>query len=467
MFRGYRKAFVFLTLVATLTGLGCKGASPEIAAATKQKSLQIWGIFDDQDAYASIITDYRLAHPYVNVTFRKFRPEEYEKELVNALAEDRGPDIFMMHNTWVGGYTNKISPLPPVVNLAELVISGTIKKEQAYELHAKNTVSVRQLQSAFPDQVVRDAVVTSRTQDGKTAQQIVGIPLSIDTLALYWNRDLLNAAGISEPPATWGDFQKDVIKLTKTDAQMYIVQSGAGLGSEKNVPRATDILSLLMMQNGTVMTDDNGNPTFEQMPPGSGDRAMVPGAQATVFYTDFANPNKEVYTWNDKQPNALDAFVTGKTAMFLGYQYQLPIIQARAPKLKFGIASAPQAGGPEKNFANYWLYTVSKKSKSQDVAWDFVQFMTSDKEAVKYLEATKKPTALRSLIQDQAEDLDLGVFANQILTAESWYRGADVAAAEQAMNDLIDDVLAGDKPQDAVNTASQRVAQTILPKSNQ
>lgn len=464
---GYRKAIALMAIVSTLAGFGCKGTSPEIAAATKPVALEIWGTFDDQDAYSAIITDYKTAHPYANVVYKKLRPEEYEKELLNALAEDRGPDIFMIHNTWVKGYESKIATLPPTVTVAELVLKGTIKKEATYELHKKNTVSVRQFQSAFPDQVVRDAVLTTQGSGNTMTQAIAGIPLSLDTMALYWNRDLLNAAGVSEPPKTWTDFQNAVKKMTKADAAAEIVQSGAGIGSNENVSRGTDILSLLMMQNGTVMTDEQGFPTFDRMPPGVGERAMPPGAEATVFYTDFANPNKEVYTWNDKQPNSLDAFVTGKAAMFLGYNYQLPTIRARAPKLKFGISPAPQIpGNPEKNFANYWLYSVSKKSKHVGLAWDFVQFMTTEKEAKKYLDVTKRPTALRSLISAQAEDLDLGVFVNQILTAESWYHGVDPAAADEAMGDLIDEVLAGAKPMEALDTTVNRVAQTILPKSS-
>lgn len=465
-FRRVTKPLALLVIAALFLGFGCKGESPEIAAAAKPVTIQIWGVFDDQDAYSQIIADYKIAHPYASVVYKKFRPEEYERELLNALAEDRGPDVFMMHNTWVQGYRTKIAPLPKSVNIAELVIKGTVKKEQVYELHAKPSVSVRQFQSAFPDQVVRDAVISEKTDSG-TLESIAGLPLSVDTLALYWNRPLLNAAGVSEPPKTWTDFQNVVKKITKADAQGEITQSGAALGSSQNVERSTDILSLLMMQNGAIMTDENGFPTFEQMPPGLGGRDLPPGTEAAIFYTDFANPNKEVYTWSEKQPSSLDAFVTGKTAMFFGYSWHLPLIRARAPKLKFGIAPATQTGELEKNFANYWLYTVSKKSKHQNIAWDFIQFMTAEKEAKKYLETTKRPTALRSLIPSQAEDVDLGVFANQILTSESWYRGADVEAAEKAMSDLIDALLAGEKPQEAINTASDRVSQTILPKSQE
>ncbi len=465
-----RTARVFFGLVLTtalLAGFGCRGVTQDVIDASQPFTLTIWGTFDDEDAYSQIITDYKNAHPYVQIIYKKLRPEEYQNDLVNALAVDRGPDLFMVHNTDIRGSADKIAPLPKTITLAELVLKGTVKKEAAYEIHTKNTLSVRQLQTLYPDQVVKDAVVSVPGQNNVAVDQIEALPLSIDTLALYWNRDLLNAAGIASPPADWTEFQQDVKKMVKLDST-NVVQAGAALGTAKNVARATDILSLVMLQNLTPMVDENGYPAFNQTPQNLSDRTTPPGVEALVFYTDFANSAKDVYTWNDKLPNSLDAFVTGQAAMFLGYNYDLPVIRARAPKLKFGIAPAPQiAGNPQKNFANYWLYTVSKKSKHQAVAWDFIQFMTSAAEAKKYLAATEKPTALRSIIPDQVENGDLGVFANQILTAESWYQGADSAAADAAMADLIDETLAGGKAVDAINTAVQRVQQTIEPKSNE
>ncbi|MBP9748617.1 hypothetical protein KBD18_00270, partial [Patescibacteria group bacterium] len=163
------RALAGFLLFTLITGLGCKGTSPEIAAAAKPFTLTVWGMFDDSDAYQGIITDYRTAHPYVQVQYKKLRPEEYTDTLLNTLAEDRGPDIFLVHNTKVREYESKIAPMPASITLAELVLKGTVKKEAAYELHQKNLLTLRQLQTQFPDQVVRDAVLTvqePRTQGG-------------------------------------------------------------------------------------------------------------------------------------------------------------------------------------------------------------------------------------------------------------------------------------------------------------
>jgi ABC-type glycerol-3-phosphate transport system substrate-binding protein len=279
------------------------------------------------------------------------------------------------------------------------------------------------------------------------------------------NKDLLNAAGVTTIPGDWSAFQEAVPKLVKQDAQGEIAQAGAALGSGVNIERAPDILSVLMMQNGTRMADEDGTPTFNELP-----RELEavtnepPIYRALTFYTDFANPSKEVYTWNNRMPNSLDAFIQGKTAFFFGYNYHLPIIKARGPKINLGISKLPQIeGNPVVNFANYWAFTVSKKSKNTDLAWNFLNFARTPDENKKFLDASKRPAALRAQLTAQLEDEDVGVFASQVLTAKSWYRGTNPKAADDAFIVLIESALLTDpeKYNELVTNALDKVNQTV------
>jgi hypothetical protein len=61
----------------------------------------------------------------------------------------------------------------------------------------------------------------------------------------------------------------------------------------------------------------------------------------------------------------------------------------------------------------------------------------------------------------QLEDEQVGVFASQVLTAVSWYRGQDPEAMEAALQQLIEDVRLGTRDvQRAVIFAANQVAQT-------
>lgn len=464
-----KRLFTGFVLFATLltTGAGCFGGS---SSATSSKiTLKVWGVFDEEDSWKTLIEKYHTLHPNVTVEYTKLRFEEYKDELIRAIAEGKGPDVMAVHNTWLGGFTDLLAPMPDAVNVTHMETQGTLRKESVLVATSESTMSMKTLKSDFVPAVVDD-VVMPYVKDSKSdpVDKIYALPMAMDTLALFYNQDMLNAAGIPQPPATWSDFQEAVKSLTKIDTAGKITQSAVGMGTSENVERAPDILSVLMMQNGVEMVDDRGRVTFNDAPKGSGN-ATPPGLGAVQFYTDFANPTKEVYTWNDTMPSSLDAFVNGQTAMFLGYSYHLPIIRTLAPKLNVAVAALPQISTADTtqqvNYGNYWAEGVSKDSANQDYAWNFVLFATDADNVASYLTDAKKPTALRSLIASQLNDEDLGVFASQLLTAKTWYRGLDVDAEEAAMNQLIDDYLAntyGDDPQKAVDNAARVVAQTYL-----
>ncbi len=450
---------LLLVFIAT-AGFGCKTVSQDVQQKMQPVTLNYWRVWDGPDDFQDIISAYQTLHPYVTINYRKLGYDEYEAALVDALAEDRGPDIFSVQNTWVRRYQTKIAPLPETISMVYPVTKGAIKKEVIPELRTSRSITITDVKNNFVDTVYGDVVLP---KEGKN--YVYGLPLSVDTLAMFYNKDLLNNAGIAELPPYWNkDFQQDVKKMTKQDSKGEIIQSGVSLGGSSNIERSSDILSALMMQNGAIMMDDN-SVTFNQIPAVFRDRGYNPGMEAIRFYSDFANPAKEVYTWNGTLENSLQRFINGKLGIFFGYSYHLPTIVAQAPKLNFAVAKFPQIEGntTEANVANYWVETVSAKSQHQNEAWDFVQFMTTKPDQAKtYLDRTKKPTALRSLIPGQLENDELKVFASQLLTARNWYRGRDVVAAEKAMNEMIDGVVANPEQLDAtVNLAASRIQQTI------
>lgn len=453
------KKITILSLLATFiltSGFGCKLTGKETNQAMQPITLTYWRVFDDSDSFQEIIAKYKTLHPYISIEYRKLRYDEYEKELLNALAEDRGPDILSLHNTWLRKYQNKLAPMPATITMVYPITTGTIKKQVVNQLRTTNSLSLKEIKDNFVDAVSSDVILDDN--------QVYGLPLSVDTLALFYNKDLFNNAGISQVPKYWNaDFFQAVKKLTKQDSKKGIVQSGAALGGSANINRFSDILSVLMMQNGAVMLEGN-QVTFNVVPKNSKNSDYNPGLQALIFYTDFTNPTTEAYSWNNELPNSLNMFISGNLAMMLGYSYDLPTIKAQAPKLNFSVAPLPQIeGNPSVNFANYWVESVSKKSPHANEAWDFVQFIVKEEQAKSYLEKTKRPPALRSLINGEKNNDELSVFTGQVLTAKSWYKGRDAAAAETAIKEMIDAVInnTGERLQSIIDQAASKIQQTI------
>ncbi|NQV90133.1 extracellular solute-binding protein [Candidatus Uhrbacteria bacterium] len=447
-----------LLLPIVLMGAGCGGSSTAEKLATTPVTITIWRVFDDDDTYTKIMNAYQSLHPNVSFSYRELRYDEYEDELIRAFAEGEGPDIYSIHNTWIGKYESLIQPMPDSLTIPYSETRGTIKKETIYTVQEEPTLSERALKSNFVDVVVKDVLRSYKANaKAESENRIFGLPMGMDSLALFYNKDLLNAASIPEPPSTWTEFQDQVSLLTQINTSNSIVQAGAAMGTSRNIERAFDLVSILMMQNGTQMTDSRGRVTFAQ----ETDSGFL-GGEALRFYTDFANPLKAVYTWNEDMSDSFDAFVSGNTAFFFGYSYHHDFIRAANSKLNFSVSALPQIdGGKTVNFANYWVETVAKSTDAGDWAWDFVQFASEEDHVTSYLEAAKKPAALRSLINSQLEDEVLSIFAAQTLTADSWYRGGDAHVAEEAFLDLIDEFLSGAEQERALKDAQNKVNQSL------
>ncbi len=458
-----QRKIIVLFLIAiflSTTGFRCKWVSKSVKKQMRPITLNYWRVWDDEDKFSDIINKYHQIHPYITIKYRKLHYENYEDELINAFAEDKGPDIFSINNSWIRKYKTKITPLPDKIKMVYLVKKGSIKKEVIPELRVKKTMTIRELKDKFADVVFKDVILNDKNK----RPRIFALPLHLDTLVMFVNLDLLDNSGVAKIPKTWSEVQAAVKKITKQDNQGNIIQSGIALGTSRNIERYSDILSLLMMQNGATMMEDD-IVKFDKIPLIYKDKKYFPGAEALRFYTDFANPAKEVYTWNSKLDDDLDMFISGRLAIFFGYSYHQQIIKQRAPKLNYVIAPMPQIKNNTKqvNFADYWVEVVSKKTKHRNEAWDFIQFATKAENVKSYLKKAKKPTALRSLIDMQKEDDDLAVFANQILTSDDWYYGKDNKAMENIFANMIDSVNQGKEEPltQIVSLAAKKIQQTV------
>ena len=107
------------------------------------------------------------------------------------------------------------------------------------------------------------------------------------------------------------------------------------------------------------------------------------------------------------------------------------------------------------------METVSHKAKNPVIAWGFLNFAAGKDEVQKYLDKTKKPTALRGLITNQLNDPELSVFASQVLTAQRWYRGKDANKMEELMNQLITDYPESLRPEQLLRQTVEKINQTL------
>ena len=424
-------SFVLLSIFLVTLGLGCKGPDTTAVINSKKVTLEYWTVYDDVDELNKLVTEYEAARPYIQVNVKQIPANEFYQRLIEALAEDKGPDIISVQNRALGGMKSKLAPMPAAV-------SDTIVQQKGGLVGPSQTAVDTSRTLLTPPQIATEYVRTV-SQDVVMDGKVYGLPLSIDTMGIFYNKDLLDRSGIAQLPTTWTEFQAAVRKITKYDSKGKIIQAGTALGTGNNVSGVDDVLAILFQQNKTPFVDSTGHPLFNQ-----GDAANDSSLVTRVlnFYTDFANPLRDTYAWNEDQPASLDAFTAGTTGFFFGYSYHTAAIKARAPQLNFGIMPLLQLDPDNRvNVANYWVQAVTLKSRHQNEAWGLVDYLTHSAATKEYLDATGRPTALRRYIVDQEKNLDLAPFVPDLLTSGSWYKGNNYTAAVQALQGLVHDWL--------------------------
>ncbi len=405
------------------SGFGCKGLSCNSASESKPVSVTYWGVWDSPEQLKALIGAYEASHPTVKVDYKQLRYEEYERKLLEAWADDRGPDIFAIPASWINKYQNRIVPMPSTVKIPVQEVRGTLKKETVISLQTIKGLTANDIKSQYVDVVYNNVIKNN---------QVYALPYSLDTMVTFYNEDLLDQAGLPEKIVTFNDLVDQTSQLTKVNTDGKIVQSAVALGGADNIPRYFDIVSSLMLQTDVQLKGSKFNPV-------SNKQSAARFAEAINFYTSFARPGLASYSWDKNLPNAFDMFSAGKLAYFFGYSYHADALRAKGVPFEWGVTNFPQTEGAQgtKYYADYWVNVVAKKSKNTDVAWNFVQNTASAQNVKKYLEQNKKPTALRSLVNEQKNNPDIAIFASQVLTADNWYSGYDFPKAEAYLAEFI------------------------------
>jgi len=454
---------ILIMVFMVSSGFGCKGLSAQQVAATQPVTLEYWTVYDDVDAIQAQIDQFKVSRPYLTVNLKQLRIDEFYPRLLEALAEDKGPDIISVRNVSMKAYQTKLAAMPATAGDTTV----TIQKTTLGSNTIVNTASIALPTTVQVSREYVQAVANDVVMDGK----VYGLPLSMDTMALYYNKDLLDRAGVPEAPKTWDDFQKAVKQITKYDKKTNkILQSGAALGTGSNIPGFEDLLYILFNQSNVAFTSKSGAAVFNTIPQGaSGD--VTPAMAVMNFYTDFANPTRDTYSWSEDMDNALDKFVNGSLAFFFGYSFQNPIIKSRNPQLNYEVLPMLQLN-PENpvNSANYWVQAVTAKSKHQNEAWNLINYLTHSKADKDYLDQANRPSALRAYIGGQMDKVDLYPFASQVLIANSWYKGKDYDTTVAALSSMLHEWLQpnptperGDAEfrQNILNRAAAKVNQTL------
>ncbi len=337
----------------------------------KKVTLTYWGLWEDKDIFASVIDDYQRKNPNVKINYEKMSPQDYRDKLEARSENGDGPDIFRFHNTWLPEISDVAAPLP------QNIMSNSEFDKTFYKIFQT---------------------------DLKVGNYYYGLPLYLDGLVLIYNDSLFKKAGIQTAPQTWDDLTNDVTKLTVKDTNGQIVTSGIALGLASNVEHFSDILGLMILQNGGSIA--------------SLDSAEASGALES--FRKFAEaPNN---FWSAGMPNSIAAFSQEKVAMIFAPSWEILTIKNTNPDIQLKVVSIPIVpGGKPISLANYWAEGVSKYSKNQVEAWKFLKYLVDKDTMTKLYENESK----QRRFGEPYSRVDLGT-----LLSENEYVGAVIKQAD-------------------------------------
>lgn len=411
---------VAVLLFAGIILSACKGIN---LSKNEPVTLKYWGLWESASVVNQAVNEYKKDHPTVDVVYEKKSPQQYREAIESQIETGKGPDLFMFHNTWVPMLETELAEIPSSV------------------------VSAQDVKKNYYGVVSRDLA--------NSKKKLVGLPTGIDGIGLYYNEDILRAAGIANPPVTWQELAQDAIKLTVRGPEGNIRTAGVALGTAANVDHFSDVLALMILQNG----GDIKNPTDQR------------SADAMDYYTSFAKGENR--SWDETQPQSTVAFVGGNLAMYFAPSWRAAEIKIQNPTLNFKIASLPQLDANKVTWASYWAVGVSAKSPNQQAAFEFLKYLQEDNTLIKlYTESAKSPGRIfgqpypkTSLAPSLISDPFAGAYIADAPYMQSFpmaSRTFDNGLNDQIIKsyeDAINQVISGSSSSQALSTTAKSIGQ--------
>jgi len=368
----------------------------------------LWGTVKTQDM-ASALEDFNKANPTLTVKYVQKSSTTFDQDLLEALASGSGPDMFFLPDNLAFHYANKIYTIP-------------------YASYPLAT-----FKSTF----------ASAGEVFLTSKGILAFPIMIDPLVMYYNRSMLDANSIVAPPSSWSELQNLIPALNKKDENGKIIKSAVALGHFSNVLNAKSILSALFMQVGNnIISEKNGS--FYSVLGDTVGASLGNINSALLFYTSFADPAKDIYSWNRSFPNSKDFFSANNLAFYFGYASELKSLINKNPNLDFTVAPLPQI----KN-ANFKLTSaqmtgiaVSAFSKNLTTAVTAASLMAQGDFAEKLSSILLIPPARRTLLAVRQTDAFFPTFYSSALYAKGWLDPSS-KDSDNIFRTMVENVLSG------------------------
>jgi arabinogalactan oligomer/maltooligosaccharide transport system substrate-binding protein len=371
------------------------------ARAPVSGQVTIWGTLPARE-FNELASAYTATNRNITVNYIQKPAATFDEGLAEALATGTGPDAFLLTTDAILKHRAKVFPIP---------------------------------YASYPESTFR-ADYASIAELYLTQNGILGVPLVVDPLVMFYNRRIFDNAGVARPPDFWDELPDLVPSLTRR-AAASVTQAGVAMGGAGNIANAKEIVSALVLQTGNPVVGRSSDETFEALLD-SGE-----SISALSFYTSFANSVLPVYSWNESLPNARNAFTAGNVGIYFGFGSELFTIRDTNPNLDFDVRPLPQIrGGSATTFGRAHALAVSRASANIPATATAVFGLTSRQAAPILAVGLSLPPARRDLLNQPQTGNYLPIFYRSALQARGFF-DPDPARTRTIFNRMITDVVSG------------------------
>ncbi|MCG2800403.1 MAG: extracellular solute-binding protein [Cellulomonas sp.] len=368
-----RRALVPAAIVAALALAGCTSTTSSgssSSAAGDSGPLTVWVMGDSAKNFDELVAPF-TEDTGIEVKTVAIPWDSIDQKMTTAVASGDGPDVVQIG----------LSKLRTFADTGALMTL-----DDATLADYPNLASSRFLPGIAGDATAIDGTVVS-------------VPWISDTRVLFYRTDILTAAGISEPPATWDQLRADAKTLAaRGDGQYgyYIPQWDSALPVQMTWAYGGDVVD----SSGTV---DFGTDAFS-------DAVDL----YTGLYADGSVPTASDF-------DQTQGFVSGTTPMVVSGPYLAAAIKEAAPELdgSWAVAQLPEATTSTALLAGSNL-GVWGKTEHKDAALQLLDFLAQKDTQLSWYSINGDLPTVTEALSDESLTSDplVKVYADSLASAK-------------------------------------------------
>ena len=400
-------AAIALTLAACSGGGGTAGpgGDAEIAGpdATAELTYGVWDL-NQVPAMEALVEDFNQSYPNISVQIAHTPPQQYWTKLQTQASSGTLPDVFWMNGPNVTLYAanGKIAPVAPLLE------AGVIDTAH------------------YPD-----AMNALYTVDGTQ----YAIPKDFDTVALWYNRDVFDRAGVAPPTGdwTWDDFQTAGVAISDALAD----EGTYGVVMDLISSQSTYYNSILQ-SGGYVISEDGTTSGYD-------DPATLRGLQ---LWRDLIESGAAPTVQQLSDTTANQWFGSGRAGMMWSGTWMVPEFAASPVAQHIDVAPLPR--DEERATVIHGLGVVmAADGANTAAARAFLGYLGSEEAALiqaRMGAANPAYEGTQDAWLDSAPNFDLQVFLDAVDYAHPYPVSENAAAWNQLEYELLPQGFSGQRP---------------------